>query len=207
MSARLIQRIVELFIALIVLVALLVVVRDGLSLGDGGQATIRHPAQIAQPVDQAISGTASAAWSRGVVAVRGQPAAVAVNFIASLAGIAMLLVALLGVRMLMINFAAGVIFDEANITALRRIGFALLAACAISIGAALIVQPLLIAAINPPVGIAMHPALSWNVPGVTNIWLEYDVPVAMFVTGGIVLLFAQAFRAGLNFRRDSEGVL
>lgn len=207
MSARLIQRIVELFIAVVILVGLLLVLRDGLSLGDGAQATIRQPAQVAQPVDQMISATASAAWNRGVVEVRGQPLAVAINFIANLASVAMLLIALLGVRRLMVNFAAGAVFDEANITALRRIGFALLAACAISLVSALIVQSMLIAAIDAPATIAMHPSISWGVPGVTNIWLDYDVPVAMFVTGAIALLFAQAFRTGLDYRRDSEGVL
>ena len=40
-----------------------------------------------------------------------------------------------------------------------------------------------------------------------NVWMDYSVPVGMFALGGIALLFAEAFKAGLAYREDSESVV
>ena len=66
---------------------------------------------------------------------------------------------------------------------------------------------MILSAVTMPGGMLLHPSISWDVKGMTNIWLHYDVPLFTFTLGGLALLFAEAFRVGTAYREDSESVV
>lgn len=202
MPAKLLQRVLDLAIVILILLWLLVLVRD--LAGPGGS---RHVVQIAPPATEPFGTTASLALDRATLAVDAGMPLVVVNAAVALLGLALLVLALLALRRLLGRFATGEMFVEENVADMRRIGIALLAAAGLSIGAEIVIQAMILGAVAPPDGAVLHPSLSWSVKGMRNLWLDYRVPLDSIVVGGFALLLAQAFRAGLDYRRDSEGVL
>ena len=81
------------------------------------------------------------------------------------------------------------------------------AVCGLSVIHAAILQASILSVVAAPEGTVLHPAISWDVKGMTNVWLHYDVPVFTFVLGGLALLFAEAFRVGAAYRTDSESMV
>ena len=139
--------------------------------------------------------------------VPDQPIAHAFDLAVGCVTLAMFVVALLALRQVLKRFAAGDFVVEENTAALRRIGLLLLATCALSVVHAMVLQPLILSAVVMPEGAVLHPSISWNVKGMQNIWLHYDVPLVTFTLGGVAMLLSEAFRAGSVYRQDSESVV
>lgn len=207
MSAKVIRRLTEALIGLFMLGVVINIVKAIASAVSGSFGTVRWTASTTEPVSRAMGENGSYQISHGTMAVEGQPFLGIVDLIASLAMLGVLIVALLALRKLLLNFADGQFFDERNSQLLSRIGKMLMIGVAISVAMALIIQPLMLDAIGPIEGVALHPSLSSNAADVENIWLEYSVPVMTFLLGGLALLTAEAFKRGMEYRIDSEGVL
>ena len=207
MSAKLIRRIVEFFILVCFLGIALDLARTVLAALSGNFGTVGWHVSAAEPRTTELGGTGDIAWSDGTLTVTGQPLAHIIDLVGHFASVALLVLALLALRRVLLAFASGEVFTTANIEALRRIGYGLLAICAISVASVLILQPIILGAAEMPAGYVLHPSLSWNLDEVRNIWLEYDVPIFTFLLGGLALLVAEAFRNGMAYREDSESVV
>jgi len=208
MSAKFIRRIVEVFIAIFVIGIAIRFIRSVAAFFGGEFGTISWPVQAGSIGDQThLSGDALISFDDGLLIVPDQPVAHIFDLAIGAATLAMFIIALLALRQLLIRFAEGEFVVDANTAALRRIGVILLAVCGLSVVHALILQPLILSAVTMPDGMILHPSISWDVKGMQNIWLHYDVPLATFTLGGLALLFSEAFRAGTAYREDSESVI
>lgn len=208
MSAKVIQRIVEFFIFLVVIGVAISVLRDLAALVSGEFGTVGwrvSAADVGQTID--LSEQASIAMTHGNLAVSNQPLAWTIEAISSLGQAILFLLALLATRRLLIRFTQGDLFNQANAAELRKIGLLLLVVCAVSVVSTLAIQPMILSAVSTPSDMVLHPSISWNVKDMKNVWMDYSVPVGMFALGGIALLFAEAFKAGLAYREDSESVV
>ena len=202
MTATLIKRLVDLAILVLLLAGGLAVV--GILAGN---MSVTHAVQVAPPALESIGPNATLAFDRGTLSIEGNGVLRAAAIATALAGVALALLALLALRRLLGRFAEGEALSEGAVADLRRIGFLLIGLAVFSVAAELAMQPLLLDTLAPPAGTIVHPSLSWSKEGMRNIWLDTDVPVGTAVLGALALLVAQAFRAGLDYRRDSEGVL
>ena len=110
-------------------------------------------------------------------------------------------------RRLLIRFAQGDLFNQANANELRKVGLLFIAICAVSVVSVLVLQPMMLTAIAAPSDMVLHPSISWDVADMKNVWLDYSPPVVMFALGGFALLLAEAFKTGLAYREDSESVV
>lgn len=110
-------------------------------------------------------------------------------------------------RGLFTRLASGEMFTDANVLALKRIGQFLLLACAIDVMSTIFIQSVIVNAIPPLEGRAVHPSLSWSVKGVENIWLEYSPPIEGLILSLLAFSAAGAFRQGQLYREDSESVV
>lgn len=207
MSAKLIRRLTEVLIGLFMLGVGINIIKAVAAAVSGSFGTVRWAASTADPVQRALGDNGQFTLSHGEVVATDAPFVGMIDLIASLAMLGVLIVALLALRKLLLNFAEGQLFDDANVGHLRRIGKALLLGVAISIAMALVIQPLLLNSVGTVDGVVLHPSLSWNEKNVENIWLEYSPPIMVFLLGGLALLTAEAFKRGKEYRVDSEGVL
>lgn len=207
MGARLIKRVVELAIGLAAVAMLIVTVRGAALLFTGTSSPAVWPVTTDSPAVEALPGTASITWSHGSLAVADQPWVQWSDLIAQCITLGLAIWALLCLRRLLVRFAHGEFLLAENVTSLRRIGAVLLASCAVSLVGAFLLQPLLLGQIDSPGTMVLHPSLSWGVPGKTNIWLDYEVPIGTALLAGLALLFAEALKSGIAYREDSEGVL
>jgi len=208
MSAKFIRRIIEAFIAIFAIGIAIRIIRFVAAMIGGDFGTLTWPVQAGAIGDQTqLTGGAAISFSEGLLTVTGQPMAHAFDLAVSGATLAVFMTALLVLRKVLIRFAEGDLVVEANTAGLRKIGIMLLAICALSAFHALILQPAILAAVTMPNGMVLHPSISWDVAGMVNIWLHYDVPLFTFTLGGLSLLFAEAFRAGTAYREDSESVV
>ena len=208
MSAVLIRRVVEVFIALFAIGGLLKVARSIGALNSGEFGQLSWPIQAAdltQKID--LSDQAMVHLTYGYISVGEHPFAGILDLAIDLSFIVLFIVALLALRRLLMRFSEGNLFDEQNIAGLRRIGFALLTICGLSLAQVFFVQPMILSAVEMPADMVLHPSISWDVAGMQNVWLDYEVPIFTFVLGGIAILFSQAFKIGLDFRKDSESVV
>lgn len=208
MSAKVIRRIVEIVIGLFFIGGFLMIGRATAHIFDGKFGTVTWPVQAeAYDLEVAMSAQATTTFIDGTLSVSDMPFWHAVDLTFSIATIAIFITALMVLRGVLASFTRGDLVTAENAGALRKIGWILLGACGLSVLHALILQPAIIAAVTPVEGTILHPSLSWNVKGATNIWLHYDVPIFTFVLGGLSLLFAEAFRVGTAYREDSESVV
>lgn len=208
MSAKVIQRIVEFFILLVVVGVAISLLRDLAALVSGEFGTVRwrvSAADVGQTIN--LSEQASIAMTHGNLAVANQPLAWTIEALSSLGQAVLFLLALLATRRLLIRFTQGDLFNQANAAELRKIGLLLLVVCGVSVVSTLAIQPMILSAVSTPSDMVLHPSISWDVKDMKNVWMDYSVPVAMFALGGIALLFAEAFKAGLAYREDSESVV
>ena len=208
MRAKAIRRIIEVAIGLFFVGGFLMIGRAVAQMFDGEFGTVTWPVQAsAYELEVAVGESAKTTYPEGLLMITGQPFWHAIDLAFSIAGIAIFITALMLLRGVLASFARGDLVTTGNADALRKIGWILLAACGLSVVHALVLQPAIIAAVTPPEGTILHPSLSWNVKGATNIWLHYDVPIFTFVLGALALLFAEAFRVGTAYREDSESVV
>lgn len=207
MSAKLIRRIVEFFILVCCLGIVLDLVRTVLAALSGDFGTVAWHVSAAEPRVTELASTGEIAWSDGILTVTGQPVAHILDLVGHFAAVALLVLALLALRRVLLAFTHGEVFIAANIAALRRVGYALLGICAISVVSVLLLQPIILGAVEMPAGYVLHSSLSSNTPDMQNLWLEYDVPVLTFLLGGLALLVGEAFRNGMAYREDSESVV
>jgi len=208
MSAKLIQRIVEAVIFIFFIGAFLQVGRATAAIFDGEFGTLYWPVQAgAYGLEAAVGDRAKALFVDANLAVSGQPFWHGVDLLFSLAMIGIYITVLMLVRKVLTRFAKGDFVTGDTAANLRKIGYVLLAACVLSVLHALTVQTAILAAVEPVAGTVLHPSISWDVDGVTNIWLHYSPPIVTFLLAGLALLFAEAMRAGADYRQDSESVV
>ena len=207
MNKILVHRLVDILAGVFFIGVALNVVKAVLSVFEGTFGKVAWTASTTQPVTRNFGETARFVQSKGLLVVEGEPFLELIELVASLALSALLIIAILSLRKLLYRVAEGAVFDDMNIGLLRRMGRAMVGVAAISVLVAIIMQPLILSAVDSAEGVALHPSLSWDVDGVENIWLEYTVPVMTFLLGAIALIAAQAFEAGKEYREDSEGVL
>lgn len=208
MSAKFIRRIVEVFIAIFFIGGFLQIGRAVAAMFDGKFGTVRWPVEASAFDLQAPVGEGVQAWfTDATLAVPGQPFWHSVDLLFSLTNIGIFIAALMLLRSVLANFTSGDLVDEENAIAMRKIGLLLLAACGLSVVRAILLQSAILTAVEEQAGTVLHPSISWDVSGMTNVWLHYDVPIFTFAMGGLALLFAEAFRAGVAYRKDSESVV
>lgn len=208
MSAKFIRRIVEVFIAILFIGAFLQIGRAVAAMLEGEFGTLHWPLQAgALELTAAVGDGASAVFVDGVLELSGQPFWHGVDLMFSLAVIAIFVAVLMGLRTVLFNFAEGEVLSTANAAALRRMGLLLFAVFGLSVLHAVLLQAAIISAVQTDANTVLHPSISWNVNGMTNLWLHYDVPIFTLVFGGVAILFSEAFKAGTAYREDSESVV
>jgi Protein of unknown function (DUF2975) len=208
MSARVIQRIVEVFVFLVVAGILLGLLRDIAAMVAGEFGTVSwqvSAADVGQTID--LHEGAAISMTHGNLAVDNLPIAAVIEALSSIGQAALFLIALLALRRLLMRFAQGDLINQANADELRRVGYLFIAICAVSVFSVLALQPMVLAAVPAQPHIALHPSISWDVAGMKNVWLDYSPPVVMFSVGGFALLLAEALKTGLAYREDSESVV
>jgi hypothetical protein len=208
MSAKFIRRIVEVIIAIFFTGGFLLIGRAVAKMFDGDFGTLSWPIQAgAYQLEVLVDEGARATFDDGILVVSGQPFWHSVDLIFSIATIGIFITTLIILRTVLVSFAEGDLVNAKNAGALRKIGLMLFAVCGLSVLHALILQPAILASVTAPAGTVLHPSISWNVAGVKNIWLHFDVPILTFTLGGLALLFSEAFKAGTAYREDSESVV
>jgi len=208
MSAKLIRRVVELVIVLFFVSGFLLIARAAAAILDGKFGTIHWPVQAgAYGLEAQLGEGAQVSFLDGNLAVAGQPFWHSIDLGFSIAIIGIFIAALVLLRGVLVSFAKGELLNTANADALRKIGVILLVACGLSVLNALLLQPAILSVVTPAEGTVLHPAISWDVKGMTNIWLHYDPPIVTFALGGLAWLFGEAIRSGANYRQDSESVV
>ncbi len=208
MSAIFIRRIVDAFILVFSVGIGIRIFGVVSSLNSGGAGNLHWPVQSAA-ADNAVpfGDAASIASSSAELIVTGQFGALLFDSAASLAMLILFLFVLFTLRKVLIQFAKGETFTQDNVTGIRNMGLALVGVCAVSLVHAVVIQFIILGAVDVPVGSVLHASLSWDAPGMDNVWLDYEVPLFTFVLGCIALLFSEAFRSGLAYREDSESVV
>ncbi len=208
MSAKFIRFVLEAVIALFFIAAFLLIGRATASALNGDFGVLQWPVQAgAYGLEMAMSDSAMVNFTDGTLQISDQPLWHAIDLGFSFATIALFIAALMVLRSVLTGFAQGELINAENAQALRKIGHILLTVCALSVVQALVLQPAILAAVTPVDGTVLHPSLSWDVQGATNIWLHYDPPIITFALGGLALLFSEAFKTGTAYRNDSESVV
>ncbi|MEL6540529.1 MAG: hypothetical protein AAFQ34_03905 [Pseudomonadota bacterium] len=199
---------VDLFIGLFALAAIVQLVRLIASIVNGTFGTITWPVQAeAVGTKVELAGNATIRFPDGNLSVVGEPVAHALGTLASLTNLALVILALLTLRRVVSGFAQGEVLTNQNAAGLRKIAFLLLAVCAISVVHAFALQPMILSAIDAPSGVALHPSISWDIAGVSNVWLHYDPPLGTFLLAGLAFIFSAAIQSGARYRDDSESVV
>lgn len=208
MKVTVVHRTVDLFIGIFAIAGLISIARSIASIYRGEFGTVKWPVQ-AESVGTVVelADNSMIRFYDGELSVTGQPLAHAIELIAYLGTMAIFLLALFALRKILSGFAEGEIVVERNAIALRKVGWLLFGACGISILQTLMLQPIILAAVAIPDQMALHPSISWDIEGVSNIWLHYSPPLVTFLLGGLALSFAAAIRAGAEYRQDSESVI
>ncbi len=208
MKTTLVRSTVDLFIGLFAIAAIVSVVRLVAAMIRGEFGTISWPVQ-AEAVSTGVELAANAriSFADGLLSVAGEPLAHALGSLASLASLGLIIAALLLLRKVLSGFAQGEVLTHKNAEWLRRIAWLLITVCGVSLIHAFALQPMILSSVEVPDGIALHPSVSWDVKGVSNIWLHYDPPLGTLLLGLLALLFSTAIQAGTEYRQDSESVL
>ena len=141
MSAKLIRRIVEVFIAVLFLGAFLQIGRAVAAMFEGEFGTVYWPLQAsALELQVALSEGATVVVADGVLKLSGMPLWHGVDLIFSLATIAIFVAVLMGLRSVLFNFAEGEVLNEENAAALRKVGLLLFAVFGLSVLHAVLLQ-------------------------------------------------------------------
>lgn len=208
MKTTLVRGVVDLFIALFAIAAIVQLVRLIASILNGTFGTITWPVQAeAVGTNVELAGNATIRFPDGSLSVAGEPLAHALSSVASLTTLGLIILALFSLRHVLSGFAQGDVLTAKNANGLRRIALLLLAVCAVSVVHAFALQPMILHAVDVPSGVALHPSISWDIAGVSNIWLHFDPPLGTFLLAGLALLFSAAIQSGAQYRDDSESVI
>lgn len=207
MSIKFTRRLIEVFIGLFVIGGIIKLVRALAAATSGDFGTVSWPISSDSPASTDLVSGGAFSWTHGNLAVTDMPFARLFELATELAALGLLIVSMLALRRLLLSLASGDVFTDDNIAALRRIGFSLIGICALSISVVLLLQPAILSNTVMPDGFLLHPSISWNEKGVTNIWLEYEVPVFTFLLGALAILTGEAFKSGKAYREDSESVV
>jgi len=208
MSVKFIRRIVDVFIIIFSLGVGFRIFRAVSSLNSNEAGSLRWPVQSAAAYKEVPFGEgASIASSSAELVVPDQFFGLLLDSAASLVTLMLFLLVLFTLRKVLMQFSAGETFTEDNVIGIPNIGLALLGVCAVSVVHAAVIQFIILGAVDVPLGSVLHASLSWDVAGMDNVWLDYEVPLFTFVLGCIALLFSEAFRAGTAYREDSESVV
>lgn len=208
MSAKFIRRVIEVFIAILFFGAFLQVGRAIAAMFEGKFGTLRWPLQAgALELQAPVGQEASAFFVDGILEISGQPFWHGVDLAFSLLVIAIFVAVLMELRSVLFNFAEGEVLNTQNAAALRKMGLLLFAVFGLSVLHAVLLQTAIISTVQTEANTVLHPSISWDVKGMTNLWLHYDVPIFTLVFGGVAILFSEAFKAGTAFREDSESVV
>ncbi|MCJ8191477.1 DUF2975 domain-containing protein [Sphingomicrobium aestuariivivum] len=184
----------------------ILLLQNGIKLANGSFGEAVYEASSTNVLVQPFEG---GYWdlNYGQVRVAGAPLLAGFQMLLKIAFLLLLARIFFQLRDLVGRIGEGRMFEEENVASLRRIGVALGAICALSIAGAIIVQQWFLALIGPAEGKVLHPSLSWNLDGVNNIWMEYSPPFGAFILALLAFIAADAFKRGMEYRVDSEGVL
>lgn len=202
------RRLVDVLVAIFVLALVVLFVRTANTVSEGSFDMVSWYASSDQPGAAVVDeGGVEFALSSGHIVVSDQTLANSLKFLARLLGLGLGVAALWQLRGFLTRVARGEVFDAANTQALRKIGWMLATICGISVLSTVVVQAMIVGAIPPLDGQAVHPSISWDVQGVQNIWLEYDPPIMTLLLALIAFISAGALHSGQQYREDSESVI
>jgi len=208
MSATLIRRVIEVAIFVFFIGGFLLIARNFAAIWDGEFGVLAWPVQAgAYGMERPLGADAWTTFVDGNLVVTGQPFWYGVDIAFSVGYIALFIMSLMILRGVLSRFAQGDFVNAGNADSLARIGKILLLICALSVLHAVVVQFAILSIVEPANGTVLHPSISWDVKGATNIWLHYSPPIFTFILAGLALLFAEAIRAGNAYREDSESVV
>lgn len=207
MNAIWVRRFVDVLVALFALVILGSLIQLVGSIMGDTFGTVTWEASGHPGPEIAIGDAAASSAKTGDLSVEGLYIVNAIYWLARLVVLGLMLAVFVKLRGILGRIASSDMFNDANVEALRRIGWFLLIASLVSIGATIIVQAGMLNALPPIEGIKVHPSISWDAKGVNNIWLEYEPPILPLLMAFIAFLSSSAFRLGMNFREDSESVV
>lgn len=208
MKTTLVRRTVDLFTALFFFAAIGSVVRLVAAFFSDDFGTISWPVQAeAVGTGVELADNASISFADGLLSVAGEPLAHALGSLASLVSLGLIIAALLLLRKVLSGFSRGEVLTHDNAARLRRIAWLLITVCGVSLIHAFALQPMILSAVKVPDGMVLHPSVSWDVKGASNIWLHYDPPLGTFLLGLLALLFSAAIQSGTEYRQDSESVI
>lgn len=207
MSITFVRRIIEVFAGFFVLAGVIAIIRAISAAFSGEFGTLSWAITTDTPLVTQLASGGAYQWTHGLLTVTGHPVLQGLEIGSRLAALALLVIAMLALRKLLLALASGDLFTDENIAMLRRIGQALLAVCAISVVKAIVIQAAILDSVQMPEGFLLHASISWNAQNVTNIWLDYTVPISTFVLGALALLTGEAFKSGKAYRDDSESVV
>lgn len=206
MNVKLLRAVVAFFGWLWIVGVGILLLQAGIKVADGNFGQAVYEASSTHIVVQPFEG---GYWDMnyGQVRVPDAPLLAGFQLLLKIAFLLLLARIFFQLRDLLGRIGEGRMFEDSNVTALRRIGTALGAICGLSIVGAIIVQQWFLALIGPAQGKVLHPSLSWGVDGVNNIWMEYSPPIGAFILALLAFIAADAFKRGKEYRVDSEGVL
>ena len=208
MKTTLLRRTVELFIGLFAIAALFTVIRIVGSMLRGEFGVVTWPVQAeAISTVVALTDNATISFPDGKLSIAGEPFAHAIESGAYLGSLGLFILVLLILREILTGFAEGRVLTQENAISLRKIAWLLFGVCGISVIQAFALQPLILSAVAVPSGMVLHPSVSWDIAGYSNIWLHYEPPLVTFLLGGLALLFSSALRSGAEYRQDSESLI
>lgn len=202
------RRLVDLLVAIFVLALVVLFVRTAGTVSDGNFDLVSWYASTGQPNTAVLDeGGVEFALTSGHLVVGDQMLANSLKFAARLLGLGLGIAVLWQLRGFLTRVAQGDVFAPVNTVALRKIGWMLLAICAVSVLSTMAVQSMIVGAIPPLDGQVVHPSISWDVQGVENIWLEYEPPIMTLLLSLIAFICAGAVQSGQEYREDSESVI
>ncbi|WP_209347407.1 DUF2975 domain-containing protein [Pontixanthobacter sp. CEM42] len=202
------KRFVNVLLVLVAIAALVAVLRAGGAISEGKFHMVSYPASSENIRMEPLGGMA--AWwqmQEGTVRVDDHAWLRAARLVGQLVGLALLAGIFWQLRGLFVCIGEGAVFNDANISSLRRIGKLLVAASVLSISITFMTQYAILEAIPAMDDRAIHPSISWNQKGVENIWMEYSPPIIPMLLALITFVTASAFQSGKRFQDDSESVV
>lgn len=207
MNAIWVRRFVDALVVLFGLVILGSVVQLVGSIASDDFGSVSWEASGLAGPETALGDSASFSRRTGNLTVEGLYLTNAFYWVARFAVLGLMLAAFVQLRGILGRIATSEVFSEANVAALRRIGWYLLIGGLGSVAATIVIQTAILGALPRVEGIEVHPSISWDAKGAENIWLEYSPPIVHLLMAFIAFLSSSAFRLGMNFREDSESVV
>ena len=214
MGATWTKRFVDLLIALCVLAALGGLLQAASSINEGKFHMVSYPATSENIIMHSLDATGdnAAFWQmqEGTVRVDDHTWLRIAQLVGRLIGIGLVGAILWQIRGVLSRIGTGDVFNDANILAIRRIGKLLVAGSVLSISIAVMTQFAIMDALPDTLDGNRNilPSIFFgSEPGVENIRMEYTPPIIPMLLAMISFITAGAFRAGQQFRADSESVV